>query len=207
MLYQMGVSANKHKQRVGTVVAHELGHQWFGNLVTPSWWSDLWLNEGFATYIEYLGVDYVEPSWRTTDQFVVNDLQNVLQQDAYKSSHPVSASVSHPNEIDEIFDSISYGKGASIIRMMNHFLTKKVFKSGLTNYLNSRKYQSATQDDLWQVLTEQAHMEYVLEPEFSVKEIMDTWTLKTGFPMITVKRNYEDGSAIISQVRKVHFYF
>ncbi|KAK9511955.1 hypothetical protein O3M35_000511 [Rhynocoris fuscipes] len=199
MLYQLGVSANKHKQRVGTIVAHELGHQWFGNLVTPSWWSDLWLNEGFATYIEYLGVDHVEPTWRTSDQFVVNDLQNVLQQDAYKSSHPVSASVSHPNEIDEIFDSISYGKGASIIRMMNHFLTKKVFKSGLTNYLNSRIYQSATQNDLWQALTEQAHLDNVLPSEFSVKEIMDTWTLKTGFPVITVTRNYDDGSAFITQ--------
>uniref|UniRef100_A0A146LYB5 Aminopeptidase n=3 Tax=Lygus hesperus TaxID=30085 RepID=A0A146LYB5_LYGHE len=201
MLFQDGVSASRHKQRVASVVAHELAHQWFGNLVTPSWWSDLWLNEGFATYIEHLGVEVVEPSWRTGDQFVVHELQNVLEQDAYKSSHPVSAPVSHPNEIDEIFDSISYGKGASIIRMMDHFLTTPVFKRGLTNYLNSRKFQSATQDDLWQALTDQAHADNALDPEITVKEIMDTWTLKTGFPVVTVTRDYDRGSATISQKR------
>ncbi|XP_014255315.1 aminopeptidase N-like [Cimex lectularius] len=201
MLFQYGVSTNRDKQRVASVVSHELAHQWFGNLVTPSWWSDIWLNEGFATYVEYLGVDVVEPEWRTIDQFVVSDLQNVLQHDAYKSSHPVSASVSHPNEIDEIFDTISYEKGASIIRMMNHFLTTPVFKRGLTNYLNGRKFQSATQDDLWQALTEQAHLDNALEPDITVKKIMDTWTLKTGYPLITVTRNYKTGSALVSQKR------
>ncbi|KAF6203836.1 hypothetical protein GE061_002171 [Apolygus lucorum] len=206
MLFQDGVSASRHKQRVASVVAHELAHQWFGNLVTPSWWSDLWLNEGFATYIESLGVEVVEPSWRTGDQFVVRELQNVLEQDAYKSSHPVSAPVSHPNEIDEIFDSISYGKGASIIRMMDHFLTTPVFKRGLTNYLNSRKFQSATQDDLWQALTDQAHADNALDPEITVKQIMDTWTLKTGFPVVTVTRDYDRGSATISQKRFQYMY-
>lgn len=201
MLYQQGVSENRHKERVGTVVAHELAHQWFGNLVTPSWWSDLWLNEGFATYIECLGVDVVEPSWRTSDQFVVQDMQSVLKLDTYSSSHPVSASVSHPDEIDEIFDSISYGKGAAIIRMMDHFLTTPIFKSGLTNYLKKRAYQSATQDDLWLALTEEAHRQGVLDSTISVKEIMDTWTLQTGFPLITVKRNYEGGSALVTQER------
>ncbi|BES97198.1 aminopeptidase [Nesidiocoris tenuis] len=201
MLYQEGVSASRHKQRVGTVVAHELAHQWFGNLVTPSWWTDLWLNEGFATYIESLGVEVVEPTWRTGDQFVVHDLQNVLEQDAYKSSHPVSAPVSHPNEIDEIFDSISYGKGASIIRMMDHFLTTPVFKRGLTNYLNSRIYGSASQDDLWEALTDQAHADNALDPDVTVKQIMDTWTLKTGFPVVTVIRNYDTGSAEVTQKR------
>lgn len=201
MLYQQGVSENRHKERVGTVVAHELAHQWFGNLVTPSWWSDLWLNEGFATYIECLGVDVVEPTWRTSDQFVVQDMQSVLKLDAYASSHPVSAPVAHPEEIDEIFDSISYGKGAAIIRMMDHFLTTRIFKQGLTNYLKSRAYQCATQDDLWSALTDEGHKEGVLAKDVTVKEIMDTWTLQTGFPYITVTRNYQDGSAFITQQR------
>lgn len=135
MLYDEGVSGNSNKQRVATVVAHELAHQWFGNLVTPSWWSDLWLNEGFASYMEYLGVDAVEPSWKSMDQFVVNELQNVFSLDALSSSHQISVKVDNPDEINDIFDRISYGKGATIIRMMDHFLTTPIFKGGLTNYL------------------------------------------------------------------------
>ncbi|XP_039289965.1 aminopeptidase N isoform X2 [Nilaparvata lugens] len=201
MLYQDGISTNKHKMRVATVISHELAHQWFGNLVTPSWWSDLWLNEGFATYVECLGVDAVEPSWRKLEQFVTEDLQNVFLLDAYKSSHPISVNVNHPNEIDDIFDSISYEKGAAVIRMMDNFLTTEVFKSGLTKYLEERAYQSATQDDLWQALTDEAHRTGKLPQDVTVKQIMDTWTLQTGFPLVTVTRNYEDGSAEISQKR------
>lgn len=135
MLYQPGVSASGIKQRVATVVAHELAHQWFGNLVTPSWWSDIWLNEGFASYMEYLGVDAIEPQWTPMDQFVINELQNVFTLDALSSSHKISVEVGNPDEINEIFDRISYGKGATIIRMMSHFLTSDVFRRGLRNYL------------------------------------------------------------------------
>ncbi|XP_075230574.1 aminopeptidase N-like [Lycorma delicatula] len=201
MLYQQGISTNKHKLRVATVVSHELAHQWFGNLVTPSWWSDLWLNEGFASYVECLGVDAVEPLWRKLEQFVTQEMQGVYLLDVYKSSHPISVNVNHPSEIDEIFDSISYDKSAAVIRMMDHFLTTDVFKQGLTNYLKKKAYQSATQDDLWQALTEEAHNQGVLQQDVTVKEIMDTWTLQTGFPLVTVIRNYEDGSAVVSQRR------
>lgn len=201
MLYQEGISTSSNKQRVATVVSHELAHQWFGNLVTPSWWTDLWLNEGFASYVEYIGIDAVEPSWKVLEQFVVHELQNVFGLDALESSHPISIEVGHPDEINEIFDRISYGKGASIIRMMDHFLTTKVFKQGLTNYLNEKAYQSAEQNDLWHALTQQAHKDKVLEPSVTVKEIMDTWTLQTGFPVITVTRNYNNNSATLTQER------
>lgn len=115
------------------VIAHELAHQWFGNLVTPDWWSDLWLNEGFASYIEYVGVNHVstvngeyvlyvyemifhfhlqiEPKWNTEEQFVYNSVQNVFLMDSLKSTHSISAHVSNPEEINELFDSISYKKG------------------------------------------------------------------------------------------------
>lgn len=201
MLYKQGVSTNNNKQSVATVVSHELAHQWFGNLVTPSWWTDLWLNEGFASYVEYLGVNAVEPSWKILEQFVIFDLQNVFALDALESSHQISIEVGHPDEINEIFDRISYGKGASIIRMMDHFLTTKVFKKGVTKYLNSRKYQSSTQNDLWEALTSQAHADNALDPNMSVKEIMDTWTLQTGFPVITVARDYTTGTVHLKQER------
>lgn len=138
MLYTEGVSPVKQKQRVATVVAHELAHQWFGNLVTPTWWTDLWLNEGFANYMEYLGVDAVEPHWHVLDQFVITELQNVFSLDGLATSHPVSVKVTNPDQINEIFDRISYAKGASIIRMMDNFLTRKVFRDGLFNYLSNK---------------------------------------------------------------------
>lgn len=142
MLYQERVSTSSNLQRVATVVAHELAHQWFGNLVTPSWWSDLWLNEGFASYVEYIGMNavnfqnecilflfiyfiltkdfvtifQVEPTWKVLEQFVVNDLQSVFGLDALQSSHPISIEVGHPDEISEIFDRISYEKGAQRLK-------------------------------------------------------------------------------------------
>nr|XP_034185647.1 aminopeptidase Ey [Osmia lignaria]XP_034185648.1 aminopeptidase Ey [Osmia lignaria]XP_034185650.1 aminopeptidase Ey [Osmia lignaria] len=201
MLYQEGVSTSSNQQRVATVVSHELAHQWFGNLVTPSWWTDLWLNEGFASYVEYIGMNAVEPTWKVLEQFVVHDLQNVFGLDALESSHPISIKVGHPDEISEIFDKISYGKGASIIRMMDHFLTTEVFKQGLTNYLNAKAYQSAEQNDLWDALTKQAHKDKVLHSSITIKKIMDTWTLQTGFPVVTVTRNYNNGAITLTQER------
>ncbi|KAL1390301.1 hypothetical protein pipiens_012445 [Culex pipiens pipiens] len=201
MLYEENVSANSNKQRVVTVVAHELAHQWFGNLVTPTWWTDLWLNEGFASYMEYLGVDAVEPAWKSMEQFVVNELHNVFSLDALSSSHQISVEVHNPEEINEIFDKISYGKGAAIIRMMDHFLTAEVFKGGLTNYLNEKKYQSADQDDLWRFLTAEARRKGVFDDTLAVKDIMDTWTLQTGFPVVTVSRDYEHNKLEFAQER------
>lgn len=201
MLYQEGVSTSSNQQRVATVIAHELAHQWFGNLVTPVWWSDLWLNEGFASYVENIGMNAVEPTWKVLEQFVVHELQTVFGLDALESSHQISVEVEHPDEINEIFDRISYNKGASIIRMMDHFLTTNVFKQGLTNYLNAKAYQNAEQNDLWDMLTKQAHKDKVLDTSVTIKEIMDTWTLQTGFPVVTVSRNYKNGGATLTQER------
>lgn len=138
MLYEDAVTARINKQRVATVVAHELAHQWFGNLVTPSWWSDLWLNEGFASYMEYAAVESIEPTWKPMDQFVLHEVQNVLTLDALSTSHKIWIEVHNPDEINEIFDRISYGKGAAIIRMMEHFLTQKVFRQGLSSFLKEK---------------------------------------------------------------------
>jgi len=201
LLYKPGVSAASNIQRIAYVVSHELAHQWFGNLVTPFWWTDLWLNEGFASYVQYLGVEAVQPQLNYLDQFVLEEIHGTLRLDALESSHPISIQVKHPDEINELFDSISYNKGASVIRMMDHFLTSGTFKKGLTNYLRGLKYDSAEQDDLWKYLTEQGHRDGTLQADLTVKQVMDTWTLQTGFPLITVKRNYDSGTAKISQER------
>ncbi|KAJ8959933.1 hypothetical protein NQ314_006136 [Rhamnusium bicolor] len=111
LLYEKGVSSRASLQRIAHVVAHELAHQWFGNLVTPTWWTDLWLNEGFATYVEFLGAYAVEPKWKDPDLFVVNELHGAFGLDALKSSHPISIKVNNPDEVNDIFDRISYSKG------------------------------------------------------------------------------------------------
>lgn len=200
MLYQEGVSTSLNLQRVATVIAHELAHQWFGNLVTPSWWTDLWLNEGFATYVEYIGTNAVEPEWKILDQFVIQQ-HYAFALDALATSHQISIKVGHPDEINEIFDRISYAKGAAVIRMMNYFLTEQVFKEGLTYYLNNRKYSNAEQDDLWEALTLRAHKYKILNENTTVKQIMDTWTLQTGLPVVTVTRSYPERSASLTQER------
>ncbi|XP_033725116.1 aminopeptidase N-like isoform X1 [Pecten maximus] len=191
MLYDPLESSEVNKQRVAVVVSHELAHQWFGNLVTPSWWDDLWLNEGFASFVEYMGVDFVHPDWKMFDQFVVEDIQSVFNFDGLVTSHPVYVPVSHPDEINEIFDRISYGKGASIIRMMRFFLGEDTFKRGLTTYLSSLAYGAAFHDDLWFALGNQSIKEN--KPRSDVKEIMDTWTLQMNFPLVTVTKNGATG--------------
>merc|ERR1719153_1277968 len=121
--------------------------------------------------------------------------------DAWESSHPISIPVKHPEEIREIFDGISYSKGASIIRMMDNFLTTQTFRQGLTNYLTALKFDAAEQDDLWHHLTVQGHKDNNLPLEMDVKTIMDTWTLQMGFPVLTVTRNYTSNTAKLNQKR------
>ncbi|KAK7075491.1 hypothetical protein SK128_020460 [Halocaridina rubra] len=201
LLYDEAISSASNKQRVMQILAHELAHQWFGNLVTPVWWNDIWLNEGFASFVEYLGVDYAEPTWNMPDQAVTSDLHHVFGIDALETSHPINIDVSTPDQINEAFDSIAYNKGASIIRMMNHFLTETTFTKGITNYLNAFQYDSAVQDDLWEYLTNAGHADGVLPMEMTIKEVMDTWTLQMGFPVLTVTRDAEGTTATVTQER------
>ncbi|CAH2105873.1 unnamed protein product [Euphydryas editha] len=201
MLYDNGVSPTTAKARVASVVAHEIAHQWFGNLVTPAWWSDIWLNEGFASYVEYVAVDAVEKSWKLMEIFILNEVQSVFKLDALTSSHQISVEVSNPEEIGAIFDKISYGKGSAILRMMNHFLTDDVFNAGITDYLNAKKYGDAEQRDLWSALTNVAREKNAFDADVGV--VMDSWTLQTGFPVLTITRDYKKGSITFKQERFV----
>ncbi|KAI9551545.1 hypothetical protein GHT06_021878 [Daphnia sinensis] len=187
-------------QLAAVVSAHELAHQWFGNLVTMDWWNALWLNEGFASYMEYLGTDAVEPDFKMNDQFILENLQYVFGIDALETSRPINIEVNTPAEINSMFDAISYEKGSCVIRMCADFIGFETFQRGLTRYLNDNAYGNAGQDNLWAALQTQADSENVLLPA-TVKEIMDTWTFKMGFPLITVTRNYQTGGAIVTQNR------
>ncbi|XP_028406137.1 endoplasmic reticulum aminopeptidase 1-like [Dendronephthya gigantea] len=167
------------KQLVAIVVAHELAHQWFGNLVTMEWWNDLWLNEGFANYIEYVGTDDYAKDWRVLDQFAADTFQSALGADSIVNTHPISVPVDNPAQINEIFDGISYDKGSSVIRMLRNFLGDRAFRKGLENYLNKHAYQNAVADDLWEAFSKVSSL--------NVKAIMDSWVEQKGYPVVTMK--------------------
>lgn len=171
-------SSASNKQWVALVIAHELAHQWFGNLVTMQWWTHLWLNEGFASYIEYLAVNEVFPSWDIWTQFAFADLGVALKLDALKHTHPIEVEVNHPNEIGEIFDEVSYSKGASVIRMLAGYLGEKNFRDGLRYYLKKHSYKNASTVDLWE-----AFEKISKKP---VTKLMKNWTAKPGYPVIRV---------------------
>lgn len=165
------------------------------------WWTDLWLNEGFATYVASLGVAHLHPEWLSLDEESVDNTLNIFEFDSLKSSHAVSVEIGHPNQISEIFDAISYSKGSVIIRMMHKFLGEEVFQNGVSSYLRTHEYANAKQDNLWEALTKKAHQDHSLPDSLSVKDIMDTWTLQVGYPMVTVERNYDTNSATLTQMR------
>lgn len=157
ILYDPQETSTAAHQWVAIVVAHELAHQWFGNLVTMRWWNDLWLNEGVASFLEHKGVDHVAPEWGMMNQFILDKTQSALHLDALASSHPISVPVKDPSEIEAIFDTISYNKGASILYMLEEFLLEDVMKKGLNDYLNTHKYGNADTSDLWAVFTKHAN--------------------------------------------------
>ncbi|KAG9272063.1 aminopeptidase Ey-like [Astyanax mexicanus] len=188
LLYDPSVSSNGNKERIATIIAHELAHMWFGNLVTIRWWNDLWLNEGFASYVEYLGADHAEPEWNIKDMIILGDVHRVFAIDALASSHPLSSNeedIMRPEQISEVFDAISYSKGASVLRMLSDFLTEPVFAQGLSSYLNTFEFSNTVYTDLWDHLQLAVDATHTSIPR-NVSEIMDRWVLQMGFPVVTV---------------------
>ncbi|KAM9066303.1 aminopeptidase N [Sarcophilus harrisii] len=190
LLYDPESSSIGNKDRVVTVIAHELAHQWFGNLVTLEWWNDLWLNEGFASYVEYLGADFAEPSWNLKDLIVQNEVYRVMAMDALVSSHPLSSpanEVNTPAQISEVFDAITYSKGASVLRMLSSFLTENLFKVGLASYLQAFSYNNTVYQDLWNHLQKAVDNQNSVKLPASVQTIMDRWILQMGFPVLKLE--------------------
>lgn len=195
LLYEKGLGSSRNKQRVVVVVAHELAHQWFGNLVTMEFWNDLWLNEGFASYMEYKGTEAVFPDWGMRDQMLIEDFHRVVSLDASLATHPIVQNVSNPNQITEIFDAITYSKGATVIRMLEDIIGPENFRQAVRNYLNRHKYGNAVTDDL---LTEIEKLDLGMD----IKVILDTWTRQSGLPVVKVERATDgDNSYVLTQKR------
>uniref|UniRef100_A0A8C1Q2P2 Aminopeptidase n=1 Tax=Cyprinus carpio TaxID=7962 RepID=A0A8C1Q2P2_CYPCA len=177
LFYDPKESSNGDKEWVVTVIAHELAHMWFGNLVTMRWWNDLWLNEGFASYVSYLGADYAEPTWNIKDLMVLQQVQRAFAVDALVSSHPLSSredEVITPDQISQLFDTITYSKGAAVLRMLSEFLTESVFAKGLHVCLKGLG------------LTTVADADSRIQLPASIKEIMNRWILQMGYPVVTI---------------------
>ena len=186
------------RQRVAEVVAHEMAHMWFGDLVTMQWWDDLWLNESFASWMGTKAVDWLFPEWEMWTQFVNMDTTRALSLDGLKNSHPIEQEVDNPAEVSQLFDAISYSKGASIIRMLEQFLGAETFRQGLREYIAAHQYGNARTQDLWSALESASGQ--------PVTSIMDTWTKQMGYPVLQVEASSTSGGRqlTVSQERFVY---
>ncbi|XP_032873239.1 endoplasmic reticulum aminopeptidase 2-like isoform X2 [Amblyraja radiata] len=207
LLYHPGTSSASDKLWITMVIGHELAHQWFGNLVTMEWWNDIWLNEGFARYMEFVSVDATYPDFQVGDHFLGTCFA-AMGRDAMNSSRPISTSAENPTQIKEMFDTVSYDKGACILHMLRNFLTDEVFQSGLVRYLRKFSYGNTKNEDLWDSMANTCTKEDFTSGDFcysgsqaaksayrfagehlDIKEIMNTWTLQKGIPVIIVEHN------------------
>ncbi|XP_029604134.1 thyrotropin-releasing hormone-degrading ectoenzyme isoform X1 [Salmo trutta] len=197
------VSSFSYQMELTMVVVHEICHQWFGDLVTPVWWEDVWLKEGFAHFFEYVGTDFLFPKWNMEKQrFLTDVLHEVMMLDGLASSHPISQEVYDATDIDRVFDWIAYKKGAALIRMLANVMGQQVFQRGLNDYLMTHMYSNAGRDDLWNKLTEAMQKE---GKDINIKEVMDCWTLQMGYPVVTISKNYSlDHSVTITQEHFVY---
>ena len=186
------------RQRVAEVVAHEMAHMWFGDLVTMEWWDDLWLNESFASWMGTKAVDWLFPDWEMWTQFVNMDTNRALSLDGLKNSHPIEQEVKNPAEVSQLFDAISYSKGGSVLRMLEHFLGPEVFRGGLYRYLKGHEYGNARTQDLWSALEEESGL--------PVTGIMDSWVKQMGYPVLEVgaDRGADNVQISLSQERFVY---
>jgi len=171
----------QNKQRVAIVVAHELAHQWFGNLVTMKWWDGLWLNEGFAAFMEHFAVDAILPEYKIWEQFTVDAFSHAQRLDAMRSSHPIIVPIRHAEEVEQVFDAISYCKGSCVVNMVYCTLGFDKFREGLRIYMNRHKYGNTETRDLWNCWTE------ATGGQVQVHELMDAWTTQIGYPMVRVE--------------------
>lgn len=174
-------SSLSNKQWVAIVIAHELAHQWFGNLVTMHWWTDLWLNEGFASYMENFCIDKLFPEWDIWNLYLADRYTLALRLDSLFNSHPIEVTVNHPNEINEIFDMVSYAKGSAVIRMLAEYIGENKFRDGLRDYLKKHSYKNTKTVDLWKSFENVSRR--------PITKMMMSWTRQTGYPIVKLIKN------------------
>ncbi len=177
---------------IATVIAHELSHQWFGNLVTMQWWNDLWLNESFANMMEYVAIDALQPDWRMWEDFATNEVTAALRRDSLDGVQSVQADVNHPDEISTLFDpAIVYAKGGRLLVMIRKLIGEEAFRAGLKSYFEKFAYKNTVGNDLWQELESASGQPIV--------NLMNAWISRPGLPVVSVSNSHD--AAILSQER------
>jgi puromycin-sensitive aminopeptidase len=195
LLLDAAEATPEDRKRAAETIAHELSHMWFGNLVTMSWWNDLWLNESFATWMAYEIVDSWQPAWRIWLDFA-HRRETALEVDALASSHPIAPRIRSAEEAHENFDAITYTKGASVLRMLAGYLGHESFREGIRLYIRRHRERAARASDLWAALGEVSG-----EP---IEAIVSPWTLQTGYPLVSLRRGEKDGIGVI-ELRQQRF--
>jgi puromycin-sensitive aminopeptidase len=191
LLVDPHTSTHAERERIADVVAHENAHMWFGDLVTMSWWNGLWLNEAFATFMEMLAVDHWKPEWRRWDAFGASRA-GAMSVDGLHNTRPIEFPVHAPKDAEAMFDTLTYEKGASVLRMLEQYLGPEVFRAGVRHYLTAHAYGNADTRDLW-VSLEQAAKQ-------PVPALMDAWVFTPGYPLITA-RVQSGNQLVLSQQR------
>ena len=177
---------------IATVIAHELSHQWFGNLVTMQWWNDLWLNESFANMMEYVAIDALQPDWHMWEDFATNEVTAALRRDSLDGVQSVQADVNHPDEISTLFDpAIVYAKGGRLLVMVRKLIGEEAFRAGLKSYFEKFAYKNTVGNDLWQELESASGQPIV--------NLMNAWISQPGLPVVLVSNSHD--AAILSQER------
>jgi aminopeptidase N len=191
LLVDPKTASENAKENVAMVIAHEMAHQWFGDLVTMQWWDNLWLNEGFATWMENKAVAAMHPEWNV-DETVAASEDNTLDLDAQPTTRAIRAKAETPDEINEMFDGIAYGKAGDVLLMVENYLGPETFRNGVRNYLAAHLYGNATAEDFWGAQTATSHK--------PVDKIMDSLIAQPGAPLITFGAP-RDGKVTVEQKR------
>ncbi|XP_017124130.1 aminopeptidase N [Drosophila elegans] len=185
---------------------HEIAHQWFGNLVSPEWWTYTWMNEGFATYFGYVITDLLYPEYKVMETFVAHEADSAYSYNSFFDVRPMSSYVESEKDIMGVFDIISYKRAACVIRMFHHAFRQKVFVRGISHFLEKYRYSAANELNLFDALqAELQEDEYFSQKSWAsrIREIMLSWTHSEWLPILVVKRNYENNTITFSQ-RSVH---
>ncbi|MBI3457745.1 MAG: M1 family metallopeptidase [Candidatus Rokubacteria bacterium] len=178
LLVDEAAASHTELERVADVVAHEVSHMWFGDLVTMAWWNGIWLNEAFATFMEMLAVDAWRPEWQRWVTFGVSRAA-ALGVDGLRASRPIEFPVEAPRDCEAMFDLLTYEKGASVLRMLEQHLGPETFRDGVRLYLGRHAYANAETTDLWRALGDTARQ--------PIREVMDAWVFRPGYPLVTVE--------------------
>jgi len=179
------------------VIAHEMAHQWFGDLVTMKWWDDIWLNEGFATWMESKPVEAWKPEWNVNLDDVSGTAE-ALSVDSLSNTRPIHQAAETPDQIVELFDGIAYGKAAAVLRMLEAYLGEQTFRAGVNAYLAQHQYANATAEDFWDAQAKTSRQ--------PVDNIMPTWVRQAGAPIVNVKAQCAGDSTSVTLTQKRYYY-